>query len=110
MCGNYIASIGCVARLWADDDENHRFPTNFICMSNELCMTKILICPGDRSRTRATNWESLTPENCSYEIMAPGMADDEKAMDTMFLRCKYHGHLGYGDATVFDGKRRRSKL
>src|SRR5438552_2595889 len=92
QCGNYMESIGCAAFLWANDHDGH-LPSNLISMSNELNIPKILICPGDHSRQPAANWESFTPTQSSYEIVAPGL----KAGDTngVFLRCKIHGHLGY---------------
>jgi hypothetical protein len=106
-CGNYMSSIGCAARTWALDDEG-RLPPDFRSMSNELATTKVLVCPGDHQRVAARNWALLDQTNCSYEIVAPGMS----ASDTtnIYFRCKVHGHLGYADGTVFDGKRRRTKV
>jgi hypothetical protein len=106
-CGNYIVSIGFVARAWSDDHDG-RFPPNLVSMSNELGGPGILICPGDRSRQRATNWASFTPESSSYEIVSPGLTNGDT--NGVFLRCKIHGHLGYTDCTVFDGTRRRTKF
>jgi hypothetical protein len=106
MCGNYISSIGLATEVWAQDNHNI-LPNNFIEMSNELTMTKILICPGDRTRQPAKDFASLTPTNSSYVLLTPGVPwNDTNA----FLRCQVHGHLGYADGTVFDGKQRRSKI
>jgi hypothetical protein len=107
QCGNYMASIGCAARLWANDHDE-RLPSDLISMSNELNIPKILICPGDHSRQPAANWESFTSTQSSYEIVTHGL----KVGDTngVLLRCKIHGHLGYADTTVFDGVRRRTKI
>ena len=107
MCGNHMASIGCAARLWAGDHEG-RLPSDLLAMSNELVATKILICPGDGSRQRAASWASFTPAQSSYEVVTPGLQDGDT--NGVFLRCKIHGHLGYADATVFDGVRRRTKV
>jgi hypothetical protein len=106
-CGNYMASIGCGAKTWALDNEG-RLASDFRSMSNELATTKILICPGDHQRAPAKDWTSLDPTNCSYEILAPGMRADDTT--NVYFRCKIHGHLGYADGTVFDGKRRRTKV
>jgi hypothetical protein len=106
MCGNYISSIGLATRVWAGDNGN-KLPNNFVVMSNELAMTKILICPGDKSRQPAKDFASFTPTNSSYVLLTPGVPwNDTNA----FLRCQVHGHLGYADGTVFDGKQRRSKV
>jgi hypothetical protein len=105
-CGNYMVSIGCAARLWAEE-HGGRFPSDLLSMSNELVAPKILICPGDHSRSRAASWATFTPTESSYEIVTPGLQESDT--NSVFLRCKIHGHLGYADTTVFDGSRRRTK-
>jgi hypothetical protein len=101
-----VSSICLSARCWADDHGGF-MPTNFIFMSNEISAPKILSCVQAR-RTRTENWADFTPENCTYEILAPGMRVDDT--NTAFLRCTIHGHLGYSDSTVIDGVRRRHKF
>ena len=105
-CGNYMSSIGCAARIWAGDNSNH-LAVNFLVMSNELCTPKILICPSDIFRTPAESWTTFTTNNCSYEILRPGMPDND--FTNAYFRCTIHGHLGFADGTVFDGKQRRTK-
>jgi hypothetical protein len=102
-----MVSIGFAARLWADDHED-QLPSDFLSMSNELIITKILICPGDHLRLKAGNWTAFTSENSSYEIVTPGLRDSDT--NSVFLRCKVHGNLGFADGTVFDGVRRRLKI
>jgi hypothetical protein len=106
QCGNIMSSIGCAALLWAEV-HNSKLPSDLLSMSNELITPKILICPSDHSRQPAASWESFTPEQSSYEIVTPGLQHGDA--NGVFLRCKVHGHLGYADATVFDGVRRRTK-
>jgi hypothetical protein len=106
-CGNQMASIGCAARIWAADHNRH-FPSDLLSMSNEINLPVILICPSDHTRQAAANWSSLTVENSSYEIVTPELRDGDT--NGVFLRCKIHGSLGYADATVFDGSRRRTKV
>jgi hypothetical protein len=105
-CGNFMSSIGIGARLWAGDNSNH-MADNFLCMSNELCTPKLLICPSDKIRKPADSWASFTTNNCSYEILRPNMAADD--FSNAFFRCTIHGHLGFTDGTVFDSNRRRTK-
>lgn len=105
-CASSITSICLAAHLWAEDHGGF-MPTNFICMSNEISAPKILSCvPARRAHTE--NWADFSPENCTYEILVPGMRVDDT--NTAFLRCAIHGHLGYSDSTVFDGVRRRTKF
>ena len=42
----------------------------FRVMSNELCTTKILLCPEDTDRTFATNWNNLDGSHISYFVSA----------------------------------------
>lgn len=105
-CGNHMSSIGIATRVWAEDNHN-MLPGNFMVMSNELATTKVLICPADRSREPALNWASFTTNNSSYALVTPGAPWNST---NAFLRCLIHGHLGYADGTVFDGKRRRTKI
>jgi hypothetical protein len=107
QCGNCMASIGCAARLWAGDHDGH-LPSDLLSLSNELNTTRLLVCPGDRSRQPAASWESLTSAQSSYEVVTPRLRDGDT--NGVFLRCKVHGHLGYADATVFDGTRRRTNV
>ena len=106
-CGNYMASIGFAARLWAEDHDGH-LPSDLLSMSNEVIMPKILVCPGDHARQPAATWAVFTPAGSSYEIVTPGLRDGDT--NGVFLRCRIHGHLGYADATVFDGFRRRTEI
>lgn len=106
-CGNYMASIGCGAKTWALDNEG-RLASDFRSMSNELATTKVLVCPGDHQRVPAKDWATLDQTNCTYEIVAPAMSADDTT--NVYFRCTLHGHLGYADGTVFDGKRRRTKV
>jgi len=105
-CGNMMSSIALASRIWAEDNSN-RLADNFLIMSNELCTPKILICPSDTLRKPAENWAAFTSNNCSYQILRPRMTGDD--FTNAYFRCPVHGHLGFADGTVFDGKRRRTK-
>ena len=105
-CASSICSMCLAARLWAEDNA-FQFPTNFVCMSNELNTTKILVCAADHTRRPAKNWERFTTENSSYEMLSTGLPATNPNIS--ILRCKVHGHIGYADGTVFDGVRRRGK-
>ena len=105
QCASAVTSICLAAKMWANDHDGI-MPTNFICMSNEVNTPKILSCLASR-RASSSSWADFKPENCTYEIMAPGMRADDT--NRAFLRCTIHGHLGYSDSTVFDGKRRHTK-
>lgn len=105
-CGNQMTSIGFAARLWAGDHDGI-VPADLGSLSNELGTPKALVCPGEHSRRLAAGWNAFTPENSSYEIVTAGLKEADT--NRVFLRCNFHGHLGYADGTVFDGVSRRTK-
>ncbi len=100
-----MAAICLAARSWAVD-YGDRSPPDLLSLSNEVCLPKIYICPGDRSRKPAANWASFTPEQSSFEIVTPDLRSGDT--NAVFLRCKIHGSVGYADGSVFvNGKRHR---
>ena len=104
-CGNSMVAICFAGRTWAMDNGS-RFPPDLLSMSNEVITPKILICPGDHSRKPAVSWASFTPEQSSFEIVTPSLPDGDT--NSVFLRCKIHGSVGYADGSVFvNGKRHR---
>lgn len=105
QCQSAMSSICLAIRLWADDHDGI-MPTNFICMSNEISAPKILSCVPAR-RTHTESWADFTPQNCTYELLAPGKRIDDT--NAPILRCTVHGYLGYWDGTVYDGVRRHGK-
>jgi hypothetical protein len=106
-CASFMSDICLCASVWAEE-HGDALPSNLSCISNQLGVLRPLVCPADKGRRPATNWSSFTPANSSYEIISPGMHLDET--NRVFIRCTVHGHLGYSDATVFDGVRRRHKI
>ena len=109
-CGNYLLSIACTAHLWSGD-HGDRLPPDLVCLSNELNVPKILICPGDHTRPPAPKWTAFSPTNSSYELATPGLLMDASDTNTVILRCKFHGSVAYADGSVFDGtQRRRTKI
>jgi hypothetical protein len=92
-CEKHLAAITQAARAWADA-HNGRLPSSFILMSNELVSPRLLLCPGDKSRDPADNWQALTSANSSYQIdrgalRAKGLPP-EILQNICYLRCKVH--------------------
>jgi hypothetical protein len=105
-CAGMLFPLTFGAREWAEENGD-RYPTNFLYLSNQVS-TRWLICPSDSVRHAAADWSSFTPEHSSYELVSPGIAQADT--NSVFLRCRVHGHMSYADVTVFDGKRRRHKF
>ena len=103
-CASQMIAIGYAGRIWANDHTD-RMPTNFMCMSNEVITPKILHCPADRERPRVSAWEEFSDEKCSYLMVSPGVP--EGTTNSVFIRCRIHGHLGFPDGSVMDADRTR---
>ena len=102
-CGNQMVAIGLSARSWANDHDEH-LPTNFLAMSTELVHPRILFCPTDTKRTVPNAWSEFRAENCSYEILTPGLLEGDT--NHVYFRCRMHGFTIYGNGACFDGERR----
>jgi len=94
-CVNNLKQIGLAARMWALDNGDV-YPTNFLCMSNELSTPKILVCPADTNRVSAQTFSSFTDANCSYEFFS----GSDKEPDQVLTRCPIHGSIGLCDGSV----------
>ena len=95
-CMNNLRQIGLGLRLWADNNEgkypwkvdqtrgggkpngdgNARVNFQLSLVSNELTSTKILLCPSDVRRVKATNFATLALTNISYALC--NEADDKR--------------------------------
>ena len=84
-CGSKLRQIGLAFRMWAND-MGDRFPmqvtaieggtkesalqglpvATFASISNELNNPRPLVCPADKERDYATNFEQLSSKNLSY--------------------------------------------
>ena len=102
MCAGRMFPLTFAALQWAQDTGSNHLPASLTYLSNDLPV-RLMVCPADDSRRCASGWSSFRPDNSSYEIVAPGT-------NSVFLRCRFHGHKSYADMTVFDGVRRRRKF
>ena len=99
QCVNNMKQLGLSVRLWAADHAD-QYPTDIVCMSNEMSTPRILICPGDQGHVVAPDFNSFTPAgNCSYEwFLSPPGSDAEPSR--VLLRCPIHGNVGLYDGSV----------
>ncbi|MCI0533622.1 MAG: DUF4190 domain-containing protein [Verrucomicrobiales bacterium] len=97
-CVNNMKQIGLAARIWAGN-HGDKFPRDFASMFNELGTPKILVCPGDSSKTVAVSWAEFGPENVSYEYLEPEDAESAAGQMVMF-ECPIHGNIGLADGSV----------
>ncbi len=107
-CVNNLKQVSLAAHRWANDHDG-KFPPNFTAMSNELGTPKILVCPSDRSKTRAMSWSAFGPGNLTYQYLEPGM-DEKSAAQTVVFQCPIHGNVGLGDGSVLQGGARTGRI
>ena len=99
-CVNNLKQIGLAARIYAND-QGDVFPASFVAMSNVLSTPKLLICPGDKARVAAKNWQEFGPANVSYEFLNPGGSETNPYV--LLTRCPVHGNVGLSDGSVWQG-------
>jgi hypothetical protein len=128
-CVNNMKQIGLAARIWAGDN-NDKFPFNvstskggtlescerdaegydrnaarhFQVMSNELNTPKILVCPGDKSKQAANNFNNLESWNVSYQLRTGDKVNDTNPEEVL-IYCPIHHNTGKTDGSVHLGKK-----
>ena len=104
-----MVSINLASRMWSNDHDE-RMPRTLTEMSNYLS-PKRLFCMADpgaqKLRRQMPSWDKFDERQCSYEIVNSGISESNPT--NVFIRCEAHGHLGYVDGSIFDGKRRISR-
>lgn len=97
-CVNNLKQFGLAVRVWAVDNADVT-PPSIVCMSNELSTPKVLVCPADKGREPAVDFNSFTTANCSYEYLASS-APDGTEPSRVLSRCAIHGNIGLCDGSV----------
>ncbi|HOA63151.1 MAG: DUF4339 domain-containing protein [Verrucomicrobia bacterium] len=129
-CVSNMKLIGISFRLWAGDHDDH-FPFNvstnsggtmelcqpdsdgfdrnaayhFRALSNELNTTRILVCPADKDKQPAQDFESLEAANLSYKLRT-GKDLTEANPEEILVVCPIHNNILYCDGSVVAGQKR----
>ena len=114
-CVNNLKQIGLGFRIWSGDhgDKNpFEVSTNaggvmelaaakdglrqngyliFRCMSNELTVPLLVVCPQDKSKAPAKDWANLTESNVSYIF---------PTTSNVLVVCPVDGNILYTDGSV----------
>lgn len=126
-CANRLRFISISLRMWSDDN-NGKYPfqlpfnlggtrefraigpdgfdTNafrhFQVLSNLLVSPRYLVCPSDQTRSAATNFAVLEPENVTYQLRT---SDDvcPDAPGVVLAVCPIDGNTLYCDGTAVEG-------
>jgi len=98
-CVNNLKQVGLAVRVWSGDN-NDKYPTSLIVMSNELSTTQILICPSDTARQPYSKlgFGKFQDDMTSYKFtMQP---DDLTYPDCIIARCPIHHNYLMADGSV----------
>jgi len=98
-CVNNLKQIGLAIRVWAGDN-NDKYPTSLIVMSNELSTTQILICPSDGARQpyAKIGFGKFQDDMTSYTFTV--QPDDLTYPDCIIARCPIHHNYLMADGSV----------
>lgn len=99
QCVNNLKQIGLAVRIWAGDN-NEKYSTSLVAMSNELSTVKILVCPSDKARQSysALSFSEFLDNMTSYQYIAqPG---DESHPDCIIAKCPIHNNYLFADGSV----------
>lgn len=95
-CLTNLKQIGLGGRLWAVDHDD-KMPADFLSMRGELGQPALLVCPSDLKWNRGspTNWSQVAEAQISYEMVSPGIEDNEENANKEYVRCPIHRHVVY---------------
>lgn len=96
-CVNNLKQLALAVRIFATDHDDVS-PPDYLSISNEIHVPKLLTCPADTARSAATSWHTLSPDAISYEYLAPGASADEP--QRVLFRCPIHGSVALMDGSV----------
>jgi hypothetical protein len=99
QCVNNLKQLGLAMRVWAGDN-NDKYPTSLVVMSNELSTVKILICPGDKARQNLStlSFTEFQDNMTSYRYLA--QPDDETYPGCITAMCPIHHNYLLADGSV----------
>jgi hypothetical protein len=99
QCVNNMKQIGLAMRVWAGDNDE-KYPTSLVVMSNELSTTKVLICPSDKTRLpyASLGFQQFQDSMTSYKFTV--QPDDENYIRCITARCPIHHNYLMADGSV----------
>ncbi len=97
MCQNNLKQLGLAVRIYASDNHS-KFPDDWRQLTNMIGAPQVLLCPGDRRHSVATDWNTLGPANISYPYLGKG--GDDLQTNRVLVVCPIHGSVLIADGSV----------
>jgi len=98
-CVNNLKQLGLAMRIWAGDNDG-KYSTSLVAMSNELSTVKVLLCPSDTARQSyaSLSFGQFQDGMTSYQYRA--RPDDEQFPDCIAAYCPIHHNYLLADGSV----------
>ncbi len=100
-CVNNLKQLGLAVRIWGVDNGDKAPPDVMSLQAALAGNASLLVCPSDSNRRPASNWQSLTTANISYEYL--GASADFTEPSRVLFRCAIHGNVALMDGSVQSG-------
>lgn len=100
-CVNNLKQLGLAVRIWGVDNGDKAPPDVMSLQAALAGNASLLVCPSDPNRKPASNWQSLTTANISYEYL--GASADFTEPSRVLFRCAIHGNVALMDGSVQSG-------
>jgi hypothetical protein len=101
QCINNLKQIGVAVRVWSGDEDDGKYPTSYLTMSNELSTVKVLICPNDAARQMYRSvsfFGQFQEEMSSYPLLA--QPADGQYPECIIAKCPIHHNYLLSDGSV----------
>jgi hypothetical protein len=98
-CVNNLKQLGLAVRIWAGDN-NEKYSTSLVAMSNELSTVRVLLCPSDKARQAyaSLSFAQFQDNMTSYDYVV--QPDDETYPDCIAAKCPIHHNYLMADGSV----------
>lgn len=87
-CAENLIAVGRALQGYAIDHGN--YPETLLGLRGILRRPERLWCAGDTNRAPASNWDLMSAENISFELLQPGGTEQENQTNPV-IRCPVHG-------------------
>jgi hypothetical protein len=101
-CASHLRQLGASAHVYSKN--YNAFPPSLMALSHEMPAPQSLVCPEDRHKTVAPNWDVLRAENITYLYLLP-RANAQSSLALPMILCPIHNLICLGDGSVQNSDR-----
>lgn len=97
QCVGNLMAVGRALQVHAID--HGTYPDSLLALRGPLKRPDRLWCAGDTNHTVSTNWNSMSADNVTFELLQPGGTEADN-QGRAVLRCPIHRSEWWGDDSV----------